>query len=61
MSIENEGIPVTWEEIKAASRKLDWERKEDKGEKRVARRYLAQNTARDDAQAEDYSVIPGYN
>lgn len=62
MSFEDEGLPVSWEEIKAASRKLDWA---DIGtvemrEKRAAREYLA-HTECEDSQVQEHIAIPGYN
>lgn len=60
MSIENEGLPVTWEDIKAASRKLDWEEKSPESEKRVAREYLA-TTECEDTRMKEHVAIPGYN
>lgn len=60
MSFENEGLPVSWEEIKAASRKLDWGGREEQVEKRVAREYLA-HTECEDARVNDHVAIPGYN
>ncbi|MCG6966836.1 MAG: hypothetical protein LJE59_10010 [Chromatiaceae bacterium] len=60
MSIENEGLPVTWEDIKAASRRLDWGGHEVEAEKRVAREYLA-HTECDDARVQEHVAIPGYN
>jgi len=60
MSFENEGLPATWEEIKAASRKLDWGVDEEKTEKRLVREYLA-HTECEDARVKDHLAIPGYN
>ena len=60
MSIENEGIPVTWEEIKAASRKLDWDSEGKKIERRAAREYLA-HTECEDSRVQERLAIPGYN
>jgi hypothetical protein len=62
MSFENEGLPVTWEEIKAASRKLDWagKGKAEMREKRAAREYLA-HTECEDARVQEHIAIPGYN
>lgn len=60
MSFENEGMPITWEEIKAASRKLDWDSDEKKTEKRVARKYL-EHTDCEDSRAKEHLAIPGYN
>ena len=60
MSFENEGLPVTWEDIKAASRKLDWEQKKKVSEKRVARKYLA-HTECEETRVSEHVAIPGYN
>lgn len=60
MSFENEGLPVSWEEIKAASRRLDWAGKEEAVEKRAAREYLA-HTECDDSRIKEHVAIPGYN
>lgn len=60
MSFENEGLPVTWEDIKAASRKLDWEEKRQGSEKRVVREYLAL-TECEDVRVQEHVAIPGYN
>lgn len=60
MSFENEGLPVTWEEIKAASRRLDWAVDEDKKEKQAAREYLA-HTDCEEARDKAFVAIPGYN
>lgn len=60
MSFENEGLPVTWEEIKVASRRLDWEEKQPKAERRLVREYLA-HTECEDTRVQDHVAIPGYN
>lgn len=60
MSFENEGLPVTWEEIKEASRRLDWGGKEQQEERRAAREYL-KDTDCEDFRVADYIAIPGYN
>jgi hypothetical protein len=62
MSFENEGLPVTWDEIKKASRRLDWGGIENlvKTEKQFVRRYLAEADC-DDARAKEHLAIPGYN
>ena len=62
MSFENEGLPVTWEEIKKASRRLSWGGSEpvEKKEKRVVRRYLS-STDCEDTRAKEHLAIPGYN
>ncbi|MCB1923061.1 MAG: hypothetical protein KDJ27_04820 [Gammaproteobacteria bacterium] len=62
MSFENEGLVVTWEDIKKASRRLDWGGKEveEKAEKRVVRRYLAKTDC-EDARIAEHIAIPGYN
>lgn len=60
MSFENEGLPVTWEDIKAASRRLDWEEKGQAPEKRLVREYLA-HTDCEDTRVREHIAIPGYN
>jgi hypothetical protein len=64
MSFENEGLPVTWEEIKKASSRLDWVAKEQRAEKlaekRCARTFLS-HTECDDSRVTDRIAIPGYN
>jgi hypothetical protein len=62
MSIDNEGLPVTWEEIKKASRRLDWGgiEKQIETEKRFVRRYLSEKDREDD-RSRDHLAIPGYN
>ncbi len=62
MSFENEGLPVTWEDIKKASRRLDWGGNErvEKTEKRVMRRYLL-TTDCEDTRVKEHLAIPGYN
>ena len=60
MSFENDGLPVSWDEIKAASRRLDRRENEEVEEKRVVREYLA-HTECEDNKVRDHLVIPGYN
>jgi hypothetical protein len=60
MSIENEGLPVSWEEIKAASRKLDWGSDDRETERKMAREYLA-HTECEDSRVMEHVAIPGYN
>jgi hypothetical protein len=60
MSFENDGLPVSWEDIKAASRRLDRREDEVKVEKRVVREYLA-HTDCEDARVKEHLAIPGYN
>jgi hypothetical protein len=62
MSFENEGLPVSWEEIKAASSRLVGRKpaEEHKAEKRMVREYLA-HTECEDARAKEHIAIPGYN
>jgi len=62
MSVENDGIPLTWEEIKQASRRLLGRGPEDelKEEKRVVREYLEHEHC-EDARAKEHIAIPGYN
>ena len=62
MSFENEDPRASWEEIKQASRRLDWGGKEKvlEAEKRVMRRYLSRSDC-DDSRSEEKLAIPGYN
>ena len=62
MSFENEGLPVSWEEIKAASRRLVGREpaQEHEAEKRMVREYLA-HTDCEDARDKEHVAIPGYN
>ena len=59
MSFENDGLPVSWDEIKAASRRLV-RRGDSVVEKRVARRYLADEDS-EDTRVKEQLAIPGYN
>ena len=64
MSFENEGLPVSWEEIKKASRRLDWGGNENvvQTEKKVVRKYLSStDDGEEDTRAKDHLAIPGYN
>ena len=62
MSFENEGLPVTWEDIKAASRRLLGREaeQEQQDEKRMAREYLA-HTDCEDVRVKEHIAITGYN
>jgi hypothetical protein len=62
MSFENEGLAVTWEDIKKASRRLNWGGNDqtEKTDKRVLRRYLSKADC-EDARAKEHLAIPGYN
>lgn len=62
MSVENDGIPLTWEEIKVASRRLLGREpaEEHEAEMRAAREYLA-HTDCEDTRAKEHIAIPGYN
>jgi hypothetical protein len=60
MSFENDGLPVSWDDIKAASRRLDRRQDEDRVEKRVVREYLA-HTDCEDVRVREHLAIPGYN
>ncbi len=62
MSFENEGFPLTWEEIKAASARLVGREfpSEEEAEKRVARQYLSQEDS-EDARVKEQIALPGYN
>ena len=62
MSFENEGIPVTWEDIKAASRRLLGRDpgEELQEEKRMVREYLEHENC-EDTRVKEHIAIPGYN
>lgn len=62
MLVENDGIPLSWEEIKEASRRLLNREPVDEheAELRAAREYLA-HTDCEDARAKEHIAIPGYN
>jgi hypothetical protein len=64
MSFENEGLPISWEDIKKASRRLDWGEKEKRAErtveKRSAREFLS-HTDCEDPGVPEYLAVPGYN
>ncbi len=60
MLSENEGPAATWEEIKAASRKLDWIRDQKETHRRAAREYLA-HTECEDVRSKEHQAILGYN
>ena len=62
MSFENDGIPLSWEEIKAASRRLFGSEpaEEHEAEMRAAREYLA-HTDCEDTRVKEHIAIPGYN
>ncbi len=60
MSFENDGLPASWDEIKAASRRLDRRDNEEAEEKRVVREYL-RHTDCEDARVKERLAIPGYN
>jgi len=62
MSLENEGLPVSWEEIKAASRRIFGRASEleQQEEKRMVREYLA-HTDCEDSRVKEHIAIPGYN
>ena len=60
MSFENDGLPVSCEDIKVASRRLDPRDHDAKAEKRLAREYLARTDC-EDARAKEHLAIPGYN
>jgi hypothetical protein len=60
MSIDDDGLPASWEEIKRASGRLGRREDEAKVEKRLAREYLSQADCEDD-RAEEQLAIPGYN
>lgn len=60
MSFENDGLPVSWEEIKAASRRLDRREDGSEFEKRVFRNYLSHEDS-EDSRVKEHLAIPGYN
>ena len=62
MSLENEGLQYTWEEIKAASARLFGREfpSEDVAEKRLVREYLSHEDC-EDARVKDQIALPGYN
>lgn len=62
MSVENDGIPLSWEEIKVASKRLLGRGpvEELQEEKRVVREYLEQEDS-EDARVKEHIAIPGYN
>lgn len=61
MSFENDGIPASWDEIKAASSRIDRRHhREEEFEKRMVREYLA-HTDCEDARVKEHVAIPGYN
>ena len=62
MPFEDEGLPVSWEEIKAASRRIVGSEavEGNEAEKRMAREYLAQ-TDFEDARVRENIAVPGYN
>lgn len=60
MSFENDGIPPSWDEIKAASRRIVRAERPETLEKRVAREYLS-HTECEDVRVQEHIAIPGYN
>lgn len=60
MSFENDGLPASWEEIKAASRRIARTARDEVVDKRVARKYLADEDS-EDSRVKDHLAIPGYN
>ena len=62
MSFDNEGLPPSWDDIKKASRRLDWGGNEqvEKTEKKVVRRYLLETDC-EDTRVKEHLAIPGYN
>ena len=60
MSFENDGLPPSWEEIKAASGRIVKREKTGQSEKRVARKYLAHEDC-EDTRVKDQIATPGYN
>ena len=62
MSVENDGIPLSWEEIKAASKRLIGRGpvEELQDEKRMVREYLSHEES-EDTRVKEHIAIPGYN
>jgi hypothetical protein len=60
MSFENEGLTLSWDEIKAASRRILRLEGDEQSEKKMVREYLSQ-THCDDARVKEHIAIPGYN
>jgi len=62
MSVENDGIANTWEEVKAVSRRLFGYDPVDElqEEKRVAREYLVREKS-EDSRVRERIALPGYN
>lgn len=60
MSFENDGLPPSWDEIKAASRRIDRREGPEQQEKRLVREYL-KHTDCEDARVQEHIAIPGYN
>ena len=62
MLVENDGIPLSWEELKATSRRFFGRESMDEheAEMRAAREYLARNDC-EDVRAKEQIAIPGYN
>ena len=60
MSFENEGLTLSWDEIKAASRRILRLEGDEQSEKKIVREYLS-HTNCDDARVKEHIAIPGYN
>jgi hypothetical protein len=62
MSLEDDGIQISWDEIKAASGRMDVDgrKREKQAERRMTREYLA-HTDCEDPRVEEHVAIPGYN
>lgn len=60
MSFENDGLPASWDEIKAASRLLFRREDQEGAEKRRVREYLKDEDS-EDVRVKDHLAIPGYN
>ena len=60
MSFESDGQPASWEEIKAASRRLVRRVDEQQKEKHMVREYLAHEDC-EDTRVKEHLAIPGYN
>ena len=60
MSIENEGLPASWDEITAGSRGVLGQEDAEQSEKKMVREYL-RHAHCDDARFREHIAIPGYN
>ena len=62
MSFENDGIPLSWEELKAASKRIlqQGPAEEQRDRKQALHEYLEHERC-EDARAQEHIAIPGYN